>query len=131
MRTASRPVDYQFQSSSSSLAAFLLFLLAKWVAAEVGVDTNASPNRSPSATAALISGPNPSSSSSSSNSDFRVVEVGVGMIDFNIGLLGRTGWGAGPAKVSMNDLETSEMIKEARLEDFESLKHTISDNGGI
>ena len=53
------------------------------------------------------------------------------MIDFNIGLLGRTGWDAGPAKVSMNDLETSEMIKEARLEDFESLRHSMSDRGGI
>lgn len=131
MRTASRPVDYQFQSSSSSSVPFLFFLLAKWVTAEVGVGTNASPNRSPSATAALISGPNPSSSPSSSNSDFRVVEVEVGMVDFNIGLLGRMGWGAGPAKVSMNDLETSEMIKEARLEDFESLRHSISDKDGI
>ena len=57
--------------------------------------------------------------------------MGAGTIDFNIGLLGRTGWDAGPAKVSMNDLETSEMIKEARLEDFESLRHSMSDRGGI
>jgi hypothetical protein len=43
------------------------------------------------------------------------------MVDFNIGLPDRTGCGVGPAKVSMNDLETSEIINDARLEDFESL----------
>ena len=54
-----------------------------------------------------------------------------GTVDFNIGLPGRMGWCAGPANVSMNDLETSEMIKEARLEDLESLHHSISVKGGI
>ena len=93
--------------------------------------TNVWPNRSPSAAAALISGPNPSSSSPSSNRDFPAVAAEAGTIDFNIGLLGRTSWGAGPAKVSMNDLETSEIIKEARLEDFESLRRSMSDRGGI
>ena len=31
----------------------------------------------------------------------------------------------------MNDLETSEIIKDARLEDFESLHHSISVKGGL
>ena len=125
MVPASRPVDYQFQTSSSSSAAFLLFLLATDL--ETGVGTNARPNRSPSAVAALISGPNPPSSSSSpSNSDFCVVEVEAGAVDFNTGFPGRMGCGVGPAKVSINDLETSEIIKDARLEDFESLHRSIS-----
>jgi hypothetical protein len=100
------------------------------VAADAGVGTNASPNRSPSAAAALISGPKPSSSSSPSRSDFCIVEAEVGIVDFNIGLPVRMGCDAGPAKVSMNDLDTSEMIEEARLEDFESLYHSIRVNQG-
>ena len=101
------------------------------VTAEAGEGTNAWPSRSPSAGAALISGPNPSLSlSSSSNSDFCAVGVEVGTIDFSTGFPGRTGCCAGPANVSTNDLETSQMINEARLEDFEILYRSISVKAG-